>query len=104
MSNIAIIKGKNLYLSGLVKLLREEISEHGFSLYNYFELTHFKKKLNPQPDLLVVEITSDFDSYNLLNYLKNTNTKLAVLATKADEYLDDLIRLNIDGFFIIRWT
>lgn len=101
MAHISIVKSKNLYISGVINVLKESMSEHIFELYHYHGRNIFAKKPFYNSDLLIIEIAPEIDVYRIVNKVKDSKVKIAVWANSkiSRNSLINYMKLNVDGYF-----
>ncbi|QHS23446.1 response regulator transcription factor [Virgibacillus sp. MSP4-1] len=95
----AILKEPSILREGIVNILENEFATCEFKTY---ESKTYSKLLGDVEviDLLIVDLDTHVDIYNLIDLFKEHNKKVIVWSSSLDnEYLINLFKLKLHGYF-----
>lgn len=100
MSNIAIIRDRSLYMSGIVNELNSKIKDHRFYSYQLADLAERKEKISNHIDVWIMEMNTS-NVMKEIKSLKKLGHLVAVwnFSGITRDHLHQLMEIGIDGYF-----
>ncbi|MGP4105646.1 LuxR C-terminal-related transcriptional regulator [Virgibacillus sp. L01] len=92
MSRITIIKESNLLREGIINVLQDKMPEHKFLAYD--------SRKNDLPDLLIIDVDTDINLLEIINFHSSHNVKIAIWTSDADsDFIAELFKMGLHGYF-----
>ena len=103
MSTITILKGKGTPRNNFKRSLLNRIPNYKITLLGPSMISYlYNEKYSSENTLVLVEMTSSIDICKLIEYYSDTNVKIGLILSKADEMqITSLLELSVDGYFLV---
>lgn len=99
MSEIVIVKNRDLLRGSIISMLEEKLSLQKITCYSEAEiqLLYFTAKL---PDILIVDLDTNINHKKLINAYLKKDVKIIVWTSNVEEsYLIEYFKLGLHGYF-----